>query len=155
MRRRMFGEEHPDVARSLYTLGLLANTRHERERSGRLLREALAMQRELLGDMHLDVASTLSGLSSWLSVVDQAASERCQREALAIRRENLGEDHIVVVETLGRLAEVVRWQGLGFVTGGPLRFLEDWRWYYRLNLWLGRWLPRFAQHLVCVARKPG
>lgn len=47
-----------------------------------------------------------------------------------------------------------RWQGLGFVTGGPLRFLENYAWYYRANLWAGGVLPGLARDLVCVAEKP-
>ncbi|MGE0713374.1 MAG: class I SAM-dependent methyltransferase [Planctomycetota bacterium] len=63
---------------------------------------------------------------------------------------------------LGRVRRLVRaagleprrWQGLGFVTGGPLGWLEDLRWYYRLNLWLGARLPGLTQSLVCVAERP-
>ena len=47
-----------------------------------------------------------------------------------------------------------RWQGIGFVTGGPLKFLENYAWYYALNLRLGRALPGFTQSLLCVATKP-
>lgn len=50
--------------------------------------------------------------------------------------------------------EPVRWQGLGFATGGPLRPLENLEWYYRLNLRLGALFPRATQDLVCMARKP-
>lgn len=48
----------------------------------------------------------------------------------------------------------VAWQGLGFLTGGPLAWLEDHEAYYRLNLTLGRWFARFARDLVCAAEKP-
>ena len=47
-----------------------------------------------------------------------------------------------------------RWQGIGFVTGGPLGPLEDLAWYYRLNLWAGARLPGWAQCLVVVAERP-
>lgn len=47
----------------------------------------------------------------------------------------------------------LRWQGLGFATGGPLRPLEDLEWYYRLSLRLGALLPRATEDLVCVARR--
>jgi len=50
--------------------------------------------------------------------------------------------------------EDVGWQGLGFVSGGPLRPLENAEWFYRANLWLGARAPRFGQDLVCVARRP-
>lgn len=50
-------------------------------------------------------------------------------------------------------ADPVRWQGIAFVTGGPLRFLEDHEWYYRWNLRAGARLPRLTKNLVCAARK--
>lgn len=48
----------------------------------------------------------------------------------------------------------IRWQGLGLVSGGPLGWLEDQAWWLRLNLWLGARLPRLAQDLLVVARRP-
>lgn len=61
------------------------------------------------------------------------------------------------VRRLARTAglEPVRFQGAGFITGGPLRFLEDQEWYYRMNMWLGRQAPGLTKNLVCVARRGG
>lgn len=47
----------------------------------------------------------------------------------------------------------VRWQGLGFVSGGPLGWLEDREAWYRWNLRAGARAPRLAQDLVVVARR--
>lgn len=47
----------------------------------------------------------------------------------------------------------VRWQGLGFVSGGPLGWLEDREGWYRWNLRAGARAPRLAQDLVVVARR--
>ena len=58
-----------------------------------------------------------------------------------------------MVETAGLSPE--RWYGLGFVTGGPISFLENYEWYYELHLRLAELMPRVGQNLVCVARKPG
>ena len=49
--------------------------------------------------------------------------------------------------------EPVRWQGIGFVTGGPLSFLENYEWYYRSNLWLGARVPQWTQQLIGIAEK--
>lgn len=46
-----------------------------------------------------------------------------------------------------------RWQGIGFVTGGPLAPLEDRAWWLALNLWAGARAPRLGLDLVCEARK--
>lgn len=48
----------------------------------------------------------------------------------------------------------VRWQGLGFVSGGPLGWLEDRAWWYRWNLRAGARVPRLGQDLLVVARRP-
>ncbi len=47
-----------------------------------------------------------------------------------------------------------RWQGFGFVTGGPLGWLEDREWWYRWNVALGARIPRLAQDLVVVCERP-
>ena len=48
-------------------------------------------------------------------------------------------------------ARPVRVQGVGFVTGGPLAFLENHEWYYKWNLWCGARLPRITKQVICVA----
>ena len=50
-------------------------------------------------------------------------------------------------------ADPLRWQGVGFVTGGPLSFLENHEWYYDWNLWIGARIPRLTKQMVCVARR--
>ncbi len=47
-----------------------------------------------------------------------------------------------------------RWQGFGFVTGGPLGWLEDRAWWYALNVRAGACVPRLAQDLVVVCDRP-
>jgi SAM-dependent methyltransferase len=51
--------------------------------------------------------------------------------------------------------EVREARGFRMISGGPLRFLEDYRWWYRLNRALGRWLPRWCIEVqLLAARKP-
>lgn len=47
-----------------------------------------------------------------------------------------------------------RWQGIGYITGGPLAFLENLEWYYRMNLWAGARFPWPTHDLICVSDKP-
>ena len=49
--------------------------------------------------------------------------------------------------------EIDRWQGIGFVTGGPIAFLENYRWYYDLHLWAGARIPRLTKQLVAISKK--
>ena len=52
-----------------------------------------------------------------------------------------------------RSLELERLQGIGFVTGGPIAFLENYRWYYDLHLWAGARIPRLTKQLVAVSKK--
>jgi tetratricopeptide (TPR) repeat protein len=92
--RRLHGPEHPDVARTLNTMG------GNEEFAGRLAgaeplyREALAMQRRLLGDDHRDVGTTLNNLAGLLRKRGRLEeSDRLFGEADRVYRAALGSDH--------------------------------------------------------------
>ena len=72
-----------------------------------MYRAALDLRRELLGERHVDVASTLSEYGEAIRKqwrYDEA--ERLLVEALALHRELLGDDHPAVGLTLYRLGMV-------------------------------------------------
>ncbi len=103
--RRLFGEEHTEVATSLHNFAALLETQDNSPEAERLEREALAMRRKLLGEEHPDVAESLYNLS--LAICNQAnyaEAERLQREALAMRRKLHGEEHPEVAKSLSNLA---------------------------------------------------
>jgi tetratricopeptide (TPR) repeat protein len=127
IRRKLLGNEHPDVANSLNDLGLFfcgqrkladAVAAH-REALAALLRdqgksteaealwlEALAIRRKLLGDEHPDLADTLHNLASLIR--DQgrlAAAQSLYREAVAIRRKR---SHPALPDELVALALALR-----------------------------------------------
>jgi hypothetical protein len=76
VRRKLLGDEHPAVAQSLSSLGLLLRHRADYEAAERVYREALAMRRKLLGEEHPDLARTRS-------LLEQVLRERADREAAA------------------------------------------------------------------------
>ncbi len=52
--------------------------------------------------------------------------------------------------------EILDVRGFRLLSGGALRFLEDCRWWYDLNRFLGRTFPALCQEIQVVARKrPG
>src|SRR5262249_51497581 len=61
-RRGLFGDEHPDVAESLYYLARATADGKRMAEAERMHREALAVRRRLLGD-DLATAQSLDGLS--------------------------------------------------------------------------------------------
>lgn len=112
IRRKLWGEEHPEVAESLDDLAELAQYRGEFEKAETLGREALAMRRRLLGEEHPDVATSLNTLALVLSKRgDYPAAEELHREALTMRRRLLGEEHREVARSLNNLAVMLEKKG--------------------------------------------
>src|SRR5262249_28413609 len=102
---------HTDVATSLNNLAELLRRQDPRDMRGEaegLYREALAVQRKLLGDEDLDLGRTLENISLLLgSKGQQEEAEVTRREGLAIRRK-LDPD---AANSLANLAKLVEAQG--------------------------------------------
>jgi tetratricopeptide (TPR) repeat protein len=104
-RKRLLGEEHPDVAACLNNLAALLHARGDLAGAEALHREALAAKRELLGEEHPSVAVSLGNLARVLDGEgDYAGAEPLLREALAMNRKLLGEKHPRVATILNNLA---------------------------------------------------
>ena len=106
IRRALYGDEHPDVAESLYYLASMSADGERMAECERMHREALAMRQRLLGDDPA-VAQSLDGLSVLLVAAgryEEAAP--LLEEAIRIRRERLGPEHFDVARTLTELGEV-------------------------------------------------
>ncbi len=82
LRRKLYGNEHADVADSLQNLGMVLISKGNYSEAESLHREALAMRKKLFGDEHPSVAQSLDRLSS--AVWRQGRSD--EGEALAARR---------------------------------------------------------------------
>jgi tetratricopeptide (TPR) repeat protein len=104
MKRRLFGEKHPEVAAGLANLGIVANDEGDFARAEMLYRQALAMQRELLGENHPDVADTLNNLAFvQADRGDLPGAVSSEREALQIYRHLFPGDHPEVARIANRL----------------------------------------------------
>jgi serine/threonine-protein kinase len=111
-RRTLLGEEHLDVAQSLYNLGAVLLDRGDYEMAEPLLREALTMRQKLLGEEHPDVASSLNKLGMLEDDTgDYDAAEQLYREALAMRQKLLGEEHPDVASSLNNLGLLLMQKG--------------------------------------------
>jgi CHAT domain-containing protein/Tfp pilus assembly protein PilF len=77
-----------------------------------LAEERLAIQRRILGDVHLEIALSLDDLATLLQYSgDLAGADPLFRESLAIRRELLGDRHPEVGAALNNLAMLLQSQG--------------------------------------------
>ncbi len=104
-RKRLLGEEHPDVAASLNNLAALLCAKGDFAGAEALHREALAVKRRLQGEEHPSVATSLGNLARVLDDKgDYAGAEPLLREALAMRRRLQGEEHPSVATILNNLA---------------------------------------------------
>ena len=102
------------MAKSLSHLGDAQGTQVPKLRRGAevTLRDAVAMQRKLLGNENLDLAQSLAILANTLNRDGKSAEgETMSREALAIRRRLLGNEHPEVASSLQSLANILRAEG--------------------------------------------
>jgi tetratricopeptide (TPR) repeat protein/predicted Ser/Thr protein kinase len=108
-RRRLFGDRHLDVARSLSALGLLRLAQGRLDEAQSQFVEALTIRRDLLGATDLQTALAMGNVAMVLEAKgDLAAAQRVLAEQLAIRRAVLGDGHPDTAMSrfgLARLAE--------------------------------------------------
>lgn len=110
--RRLFGNEHQEVAASLNLLGMLFMEKGDYARAEPMFTDALAINRGQLGNKDLRVAANLNNLG--VLALHKGAYQRAAsyyREALAIRREQLGHNHPDVAKTMNNLSGALREMG--------------------------------------------
>jgi tetratricopeptide (TPR) repeat protein len=113
LNKKLFGNEHPEVASWLNWLGGALFMQGRRAEAEPMLREALAMQRKLLGNEHLYVADSLNTLALllWQGQHKRAEAELMFREALAMCRKLLGNEDPYMAYPLFNLGQLLRGQG--------------------------------------------
>ena len=111
LRKKLLGDEHPEVADSLNDLGRAYYGEGKYSDAEGLHRKALSMRRQLFGEKHPDIATSLYSLAQSLRRQGPqmyAEAEELFRDALAMRRELLGNEHLDVAASLGGLGAVFR-----------------------------------------------
>jgi serine/threonine-protein kinase len=111
LRQGAFGEVSPEVAQSLYGMGLALRWKGRFREAEQFFRQALTLFGRTLGQEHLLTAETLSDLGVALRHLgDHATAESLYRQALAIQRKLPGADR-AVARTLNNLALLLRLNG--------------------------------------------
>ena len=108
VRRRLHGEEHPEVADSLASLGMLRAEQGNLAVADELYTRALELRRRLHPKPHADLVESLGifgGLRVLQGRLDEA--ETFNREALAMARAVHGERHEAVATCLNNLGLVL------------------------------------------------
>jgi serine/threonine protein kinase/Tfp pilus assembly protein PilF len=112
MRRRLFGNEHQDVAVTLVELARVYDDQGSSERAETLHREALAIRRKVLGGEHRETATSLNDLGVLLwERGDLEGAEPLLRQSHAINKKALGPEHANVASNLGNLALLLEDKG--------------------------------------------
>jgi tetratricopeptide (TPR) repeat protein len=106
MQRTLRGNEpYPDLAEVLNDMGAMLWQHGDLDPAEKFYREALAMNRRLLGDKHPEIATGLENVGTlrW-DRQDLAGAEALYQQSLEMRRELLGENHPEVGQLLFNLA---------------------------------------------------
>ena len=112
MRKRLLGDEHPDVAQSLNNLATLYYNQGRYNEAEPLYQSALTMKKQLLGDEHLDVAKGLNNLALLYNNQGRySKAESLLQTALALTKRLLGDEHPDVAGSLNNLAALYKNQG--------------------------------------------
>jgi eukaryotic-like serine/threonine-protein kinase len=108
VRRKLFGEQHLDVARSLYSLNRVYEKKGDLKTAEALAVDSLAINTLLTGTNSLDTAGSLCRLGVIQHAKGELAhAERQFQECLRIQVERLGRNHeqtTIALDNLGRLA---------------------------------------------------
>jgi len=111
IQRKVLGDRHPDVARSIYILGERLRRSGNLSASHAVLDAALSIQRKLLGDDHPDVLATLIGLGSVLEKEGTWAEvEAVRRQTVEMRRKRDGTDDSQTISEIEGLVRALREQ---------------------------------------------
>lgn len=110
-RRRLLGDEHPDVASALNLLGWILHERGKSKEAEPLLKQAAAMRRAGGERQRVDYARSLNDLGVVYNALTRyAEAESVLTEALRIRRAALGDPHRAVGITASNLGAAYYFQ---------------------------------------------
>ncbi len=110
--RKVFGEEHPDVAIDLNNLGAAWSALGENKKAIAYYEQALAIDRKVFGEEHPKVAIRLNNLGmAWSDLGEKKKAIAYYEQALAIDRKVFGEEHPKVAIRLNNLGAA--WSALG------------------------------------------
>lgn len=104
LKRRVYNEEHLEVATSLHTLAVLYDTQGKYQEAESLFRQSLAIKEKILGQDHLDVAKSFNSIA--VVCLNQGKHEEAEtyfQRSLAIKEKNLNPDHPNIGITLTNL----------------------------------------------------
>jgi serine/threonine protein kinase/Tfp pilus assembly protein PilF len=112
LKRKVYGEEHLEVAAGLHTLAVLYDTQGKYREAEACFRQSLAIREKIFGRDHPEVARSLNSIAvvNW-NQGKYAEAETLFKRALAIKEKALGVDNPEVGNTLTNLGVLYHLQG--------------------------------------------
>ena len=105
MRRKLFGDDHPDTARSLVNVASYTDTLGDPLRALELTEQSLAIRRGLHGDRHRDTAASLNNIATYTYTLgNQQHALDIASQALSIHRDLYGDRHPATAASLMSVA---------------------------------------------------
>jgi tetratricopeptide (TPR) repeat protein/MinD-like ATPase involved in chromosome partitioning or flagellar assembly len=112
IRKKVYGEKHPQVASALNNLGEVWNTLGESRKAIEYYEQALAIRERVYGEKHPQVASALNNLGEvWNTLGESRKAIEYYEQALAIDEAVFGKEHPDVAVALNNLG--FAWNTLG------------------------------------------
>ena len=107
IRKKIFGEDHADVATSYNGLASVYNRLGQYNQAKELYEKALTIRKKIFGEDHADVATSYNNLASvYDSLGEYNQAKELHEKALIIRKKIFGEDHAAVATSYNNLALV-------------------------------------------------
>ena len=107
IRQQVLGSDHPTVAESLNTLGVLSRIQGDYEQAEGFHQQALAIREETLGPHHLATAISLNNLGVLYRAQGKyEQAEPLLQQTLSIREQSLGPEHPDTLITFINLARL-------------------------------------------------
>jgi tetratricopeptide (TPR) repeat protein len=124
----VLGEDHPETAISLDSMGMLCQAQGNADEAQRYFERALAIRRAAFGDHHPDVAISLAALGALSrDQRDDDRARQCFDQALAICEPRLGHDHPATRAIRSDRARIDSW------SRRAIRQLSKWSGKLRLH----------------------
>ena len=112
IRKRIFGEDHADVASSYNNLATVFNHLGESDQAKHLHEKALMIRKKILGEDHADVGESYNNLAAvYHRLGEYNQAKELYEKAVSIRKRIFGEDDLKVAISYSNLAAV--YYGLG------------------------------------------
>jgi non-specific serine/threonine protein kinase/serine/threonine-protein kinase len=107
--RRVLGEEHPQVLRSIGNMGVLLASQGKLEAAEPYFRESVEKRRRVLGAGHPDTLRAIMNLTAMLANQGKSAeAEDCMRATLEEARRTLGEAHPDVLKLVSNMGALLQ-----------------------------------------------